>query len=76
MVASQELERDGIALLCRNAIGGEGQVSTTGDLDDDVVGQDASSKTEESGNDGSETHISGKELVTTTEIGESRALLV
>jgi len=40
-------------------IWGEGQSSATGDLDGDVVGPDASSKTEESRNDGSETHIVG-----------------
>jgi hypothetical protein len=60
MVSGQELESDNIALLRSNTLGGEGQFSAVSDLDGDSLSPNACSKTQESGKDGSETHVSDK----------------
>jgi len=63
VVLGEELESDNIILLHSNTLGGKGQSSTLTDLDEDSLGPDASGKTQESGNDGSETHVSDRKEV-------------
>jgi hypothetical protein len=60
MVSSQELESDNITLLGSNTLGGEGQFSALGNLDGDGLSVNAGRKTQKSGNDSGETHVSDK----------------
>jgi len=60
MIFGHKLEGDDISLFRGNTVGIVGQPSILADLDGDVVCQDASSKAQESGKDGGETHVREK----------------
>jgi hypothetical protein len=62
VILGQKLEGNNISLLCGDSLGIEGQSSALADLDSEVRGTDASGKTQESGNDGNETHVSEKKV--------------
>jgi hypothetical protein len=60
VIFCQELEGDDVPVLRGNTLGIVGQSPILANLDGDVVGPDASSEAQESGNDSSETHVSEK----------------